>query len=200
MEGIEDARVICDEVDYQNHEVYDPDQDDIEYQSSSAADSEVDLTQAGSGQVIEIEIHQYEQIASSVDMAPEKQGGGQKICNVEGFHELAPYLFLTHIPGREDLRIEDNDAEFGRQLGWYPYLCSLHAYRCLTAYKQDNPAHPRYLVVQEFKVLEEDIGLKNCPKMQNECYKLKRKQAKTWWRVRGRQGKVVQTDSGVHTG
>jgi len=91
-----------------------------------------------------------------------------------------------HIPGHEDLSIEDNDAEFRRQLERYPYLCSLQAYRCLTGYKQEaNPADSRYLVVQEFDELEGDIGLKNCPKMQNEWYKLKRKQAKAWW---GRQG------------
>lgn len=104
------------------------------------------------------------------------------------YPELAPYLFLTHVSERQTLGTDDNDAEFMRQLERYPCLCSLQSYRCLTAYKQHNLEYPRYLVVQEFDELEKDIGLRDCQRMQNEWYKLKRKQAKAWWWRQGFEG------------
>ncbi len=53
--------------------------------------------------------------------------------------------------------MDQNEAEFARQFMHYPYLTETKLYRRQAAYRQDNPAHARWLIVQEFTDLSEEV-------------------------------------------
>ena len=59
----------------------------------------------------------------------------------------------------------------------YAYLTSNDSYRRVSAFTQEDPAYPRWLLVQEFE---------------SGCFdELKRKEAKHWWQKNGWHGVKV---------
>jgi hypothetical protein len=84
-------------------------------------------------------------------------------------------------------------------------MTSLEEYRRFAAYQQNDPSHPRWLLVVEFDELEK-ISRHNTRWMQNLYYRRKKKEIKAWWRRQGFRGvklnfyKLVETHAGDKAG
>ena len=93
----------------------------------------------------------------------------------------SPYYLLYQIPIQAESSAQKGDVEFAQMYRRYAYLTSDALYRQVSAFRQKDPAYPRWLLVQEFE--GRLVALQD--------WERKRKEAKHWWRKNGWRGVKV---------
>ncbi|KAL8992075.1 MAG: hypothetical protein Q9169_007394 [Polycauliona sp. 2 TL-2023] len=112
----------------------------------------------------------------------------QKVVNSKDYQRettptstLAPYVLVLQVPCKPGVTNIESEAQFAIMFQRYAYLVSLERYIRTTCYTQDDPALPRWLLVQEFVEMWEVTD-----------FNLKKKEVEHWWRKNGWDGVIPE--------
>ena len=172
-----DLEDYMDEVDYKNAlPDYDPDQDGEDYIDNARSWIDADKKECLVG--ARTRIYQGFDVPKDTSKNEHLNAEVWEPKPVRGESELAPYLFITQIPDKG--LIKRSDDAFLRMFHRYGYLTSYPQLCRISAFRQDHPAFPRWLLVQEF----DDFWAYDSA--------LKKREAEHWWRKNGWEGCVVE--------